>query len=691
MEGVNTMKKGETRKLFGKHKALRWLCIALVLIIISGIGASAFESSGYTVSVKDYKMTWAEMALETQKNAEAYGKDVIVTYDGSNGSTDMTASTKQLSFKLLVPGNASTDHPAPGIVSVHGFYNNKEMQDAYYVELARRGYVVAVLDMAGHGSSDVTFDPSANIITATDNSGMEPVLEWLMSQPYVDESNMGITGHSQGGRTCGWLMQHLMRAGHGDYVKAYLGQANSAGLTAVLDEFGAFPETLVSGTIMCQYDEFSIVRDNSYDYLHTDQAKTLVRASYPDFQDDAVVAGQFYTEAGPVSVNFEDGETLGTQASVIYWPDIIHPWAHFSSRCVGYAVEFFYSSLGIPDGAEVIPAGNQIWQWKEFFNLIGLIGFFLLIVPAVDLLLSVPVFKSLKKGTTHVDERLPKYRGAKVIIPFWVCGILMTAITSIIFQPIFSGYRFGNNIFPPSQLYPQTSTNTIGMWTAACGVVGLVLLLVFWGVRALLNRKNENYWEAPFAPADLSSVREFFKAALLALTVIACLYLIVNLHYMIWGTDFRIWVMAVMPFEFAKIGTIVRYLPFFVFFYLVNALCNANNRFKGMAEWKSMTLTCLFNVLGLIVIVALQYYSMVATGQQAVWMFEDSSVMFAVSASLGYILLFPIIPMLIITNIIGRRIYLRTGSIWVGGLLNGMLCTIIICANTFTQYNYVLT
>ncbi len=59
-----------------------------------------------------------------------------------------------------------------------------------------------------------------------------------------------------------------------------------------------------------------------------------------------------------------------------------------------------------------------------------------------------------------------------------------------------------------------------------------------------------------------------------------------------------------------------------------------------MAEWKSMTLTCLFNVLGLIVIVALQYYSMVATGQQAVWMFEDSSVMFAVSASLGYILLF---------------------------------------------------
>lgn len=685
------MKKSKLWKLFSTQRALRWFCIALLLILISGIGASAFESNGYTVSVKDYKMTWAEMAQATRENAQSYGKDVVVTYDGSNGSTDMTASTKQLSFKLLVPSNATTENPVPGIICVHGFYNNKEMQDAYYVELARRGFAVAVLDMAGHGSSDVTFDPSANIISATDNSGMEPVLEWLMSQPYVDETRMGITGHSQGGRTCGWLMQHLMRAGHGDYVKAYLGQSNSAGLTAILDEFGEFPETLTTGTIMCQYDEFSIVRDNSYDYLHTDQAKTLIQASYPDFNDDAVVAGQFYTQDGPVTVDYANGETLGTRASVIYWPNIIHPWAHFSSRCVGYAIEFFYSSLGIPAGAEFLSTGSQIWQFKELFNLIGLVGFFLLIVPFVDLLLSVPVFKSLRKGTAAADERLPAYKGAKVIVPFWVNGLLIAAISAIIFQPIFSGYRFGNNLFPTTQLFPQTSTNTLGMWTAACGIASLGLLLIFWGIRAFLNRKDPNYKENPFAIADLSGMREFLKAVLLAFTVIFGLYLIVNLQYLVWGTDFRIWVLAVLPFEFNKVGTMLRYMPFFLIFYVINSLCNANNRFKGMKEWKSLALTCLFNVLGLIVIVFLQYYSMVATGQQAIWMFEDPSVMFAVSASLGYILLFPIIPILIITNIIARKIYLKTGSIWVGGLLNGMLCTIIICANTFTQLSYVLT
>lgn len=672
-------------------RSVRALCIALALIFISGLGASAFQSSGYSVSVNDHEMTWVQMAQETLKNAEEYGKDIVVTYDGSNGSADMTASTKQLSFKLLVPSNASASAPVPGIVCVHGFYNNKEMQDAIYVELARRGYAVAVLDMAGHGNSDVTFDPSANIITATDNSGMEPLLEWLMSQPYVDEAKMGITGHSQGGRTCGWLIQHLIRAGHGDYVKAYLGQANSAGLTAVLGEFGEFPETLSTGTIMCRYDEFSIVRDNSYDYLHTDQAKMLIQASYPDFNDDAVVDGQLYTKDGPATVNYASGETLETRASVVYWPDIIHPWAHFSSRCTGYVIEFFYSVLGIPSGAKFISANSQIWQFKEFFNLIGLVGFFLLIVPSVDLLLSLPVFRPLRKRTADADEKLPEYKGAKVIVPFWVCGLLTAAIAAIIFQPIYSGYRFGNYLFPPSQLYPQTSTNTIGMWTAACGAAGLILLLIFWGIRAFLNRKDKNYIDAPFAAADLSGIKEFFRAALLTLTVVVGLYIIVWLQHMVWGTDFRLWVMAVLPFEFVKVGTIVRYLPFFLFFYLVNALCNANNRFKNIAEWKSLAMTCLFNVLGLIVIVVLQYHSMVTTGQQALWMFDDPGVMFAVGASLGYILLFPIIPMLVITNVIARKIYLRTGTIWVGGLINGTLCTIIICANTFTQYSYVLT
>ena len=670
-------------------KVLKWLCIALVLVLISGLGASAFESSGYSVKVKDYKMQWVEMATETKANAEKYGKDVVITYDGSNGSTNMSASTKQLCFKLLIPSNASAENPVPGIIDVHGFYNNKEMQDAFYVELARRGYVVLVADMAGHGESDVTFDPSANIILATDNSGMEPALEWLMSQPYVDETKMGITGHSQGGRACGWLMQHLIRAEHGDYVKAYLGQSNSAGLTAILDEFGEFPDTLTTGTIMCQYDEFSIVRDNSYDYLNSTQANLLISQAYPDISG-SVVSGQIYTADGPVTPDIAKGETLnGEKGAVVYWPNIIHPWAHFSSRCSGYATTFFYSVLGIPSGAKFINPSNQIWQLKEIFNFIGLIGMLLLIVPLVKLLLRLPAFASLKKSREEIDARLPEYKGANKWT-FWLNGILMSALVAIVFQRIFSNYRFGNYLFPCSQRFPQTTANTIGLWSAVCGLICIALLIIFWLIRETINRKNPEYKENPFAVADVSSVREFLKAFLLAIVVLGIFYALLFVHKAIWGTDFRLWVLALVTFGSEKVGTIVRYIPFFLLFYVCSAICNANSRFKDMPEWKSLLLTCIFSVLGLIVICVIEYATMVNQGTQAVWMFDSDAIMFAVGAALGYILLFPIIPMLIVANIINRKIYLETGNIWTGAFITGILFTIMFCANTFTQYAYTL-
>lgn len=676
------------KEAFKSDKTIKILCIALVLIILSGLGASAFESSGYSVKVKDIEMTWAQFCKETKANTEAYGKDIVITYDGSNGSKDMTASNNQIALKLLIPANASASNPAPGIVDVHGFYNNKEMQDAFYVELARRGYVVAVVDMAGHGNSDVTFDPSANIILATDNSGMEPVLEWLMSQPYVDEAKMGITGHSQGGRACGWLMQHLIRAGHGDYVKAYLGQSNSAGLTAILDEFGEYPETLSTGTIMCQYDEFSIVRDNSYDYLNFEQSARLIGQAYPDITAP-VVAGQLYTAEGPVTPDIANGETVNGKAAVVYWPNIIHPWAHFSTRCSGYATTFFYSVLGIPSGAKFINPSNQIWLVKEIFNFIGLIGLLLLIVPVTKLLLRLPAFSSLKKSREEIDARLPDYKGFNKL-SFWLNGILTSALVAIIFQTIYSNYRFGNTLFPCSQRYPQTTANTIGMWSAICGLICIGLLLIFWALRTIASRKT-GYKENPFAVADVSSVREFLKAAFLGILVVAILYVIVFAQKAIWGTDFRLWVLAIVGFEFTKVGTIIRYIPFFLLFYVCSAICNANSRLKGLSEGKSLFFTCLFSVLGLIVICIIEYSSMVNKGTQAIWMFGDDSIMFAVSAALGYILLFPIIPMLVVANIVNRKIYLETGSIWVGAFITGILFTIMFCANTFTQYAYVLT
>ena len=96
-----------------KMTAKRWLVLALVLVFVGFIGASLIQTDFGNVSI-------------TKLNFE--------TEDGLT-----------LSALLLTPDSATADTPAPAIVTVHGWYNNKEMQDLNYVELARRGFVVLPL------------------------------------------------------------------------------------------------------------------------------------------------------------------------------------------------------------------------------------------------------------------------------------------------------------------------------------------------------------------------------------------------------------------------------------------------------------------------------------------------------------------------------------------------------------------
>jgi len=140
-----------------------WLALSLVLMVVSALVASAVQTVGYTVTVKN--MSWE------------------------------TASGESMSALLFKPNGVSADQKAPAIVVSHGWWNNKEMQDANYVELARRGYVVLSIDMYGHGDSDyLTSDITLG------GTGMYDGVKLLAALPYVDTSKIGVSGHSNGAR-----------------------------------------------------------------------------------------------------------------------------------------------------------------------------------------------------------------------------------------------------------------------------------------------------------------------------------------------------------------------------------------------------------------------------------------------------------------------------------------------------------
>ncbi len=138
-----------------KKKAQVWLCIAICLMLVSMIGASLVQTSAGKVTIKDLR--WE------------------------------TTQGIQMSGLLFIPDGVSADNKAPCIVTSHGMFNNREMQDANYVELSRRGYVVLSMDMFSHGfSQNVNF--IGGILT-----GMYEAVKMVAELPYVDATRIGIT------------------------------------------------------------------------------------------------------------------------------------------------------------------------------------------------------------------------------------------------------------------------------------------------------------------------------------------------------------------------------------------------------------------------------------------------------------------------------------------------------------------
>ena len=97
------------------------------------------------------------------------------------------AAGYEVSTLLYKPDNATASNPAPCILTVEGWFNNKEMQDLYSVEYARRGYVVVAVDMHGHGDSEAT---DANGLYE-DAVGLDAAIRMAAELPYVELNEGG--------------------------------------------------------------------------------------------------------------------------------------------------------------------------------------------------------------------------------------------------------------------------------------------------------------------------------------------------------------------------------------------------------------------------------------------------------------------------------------------------------------------
>ena len=600
-----------------------WLVLSLVLALVSAIGASAVQTAGGQITVKE--MTWE------------------------------TPSGQSMSALLFKPDTATVENPAPAIVVSHGWFNNKEMQEGNFTELARRGFVVISIDMYGHGDSS----PLVAATPELGGTGMYDAVTLLADLPYVDTSRIGITGHSNGARAANFSVA-LDNEADEQLIASVLLVDNDPIYRDADGEYANVYGARDVGVVAAQYDEFffrtrdanGVVLTNPRDYITTDNAQSFLNYGTDPSGEDARVPGEFYTDG-------EDGSIR-----VLWTPPETHPWGHFSKTTVGSAVEFFEESLGAPNP---IAADSQVWQVREAFTALGLIAFGMFLIAFTRALLTTRAFAALRA----VD--LPAAGPAMnrtALIWFWGGLVVSVLISGLSYLFLSNNATIAGIAFvamPP--LFPQGPPFFIGVWAAINGLAALIIVALYF---ALFGKRNGQTLRA--SGIAIGGRRLLHSIGLAAVVVAAAFGLVFVVDYF-FTTDFRLWVLAVKAFTPEKLLIALPYLPFFLLYFIANSIAiNAFNRFtiKGK-EWLNTLVLTIGNVFAVIVLVVLQYTTFAVTGATIPWFFGLHSIW-----------LFPVIVILGFAAVFARKLYRSTGNPYIAGFIMGAVVTIISVTNSLT-------
>jgi len=634
----------QTKKMSSKSAA-RWLIIAILLALISCIGASIIQTDHGKVSVQEIK----------------------IPVDGG----------RWIAGTLYKPASATADTPAPMVITCHGYLNNSEMQDSIAIELSRRGVSVIAMDAYFHGGSSGT-DVSVIESCMADGTGMIPLVEYAYNElDYVDNSRIGVMGHSMGGMnvwmTCiNYGMQQKM-------ALAAAAEADSPGGAEITEEELAAANALnkvnaglASGFVALSNDEMCAMLGSNFaiNYSYYDEGNYALANGNADLSGACPESLSLVNSIMPegeklseVEVDKFYGSAENKTLRVVFNPKLTHETQHFSKLATAQDLNFFLTSFGMEDSV----GEGQVWLTKEIFNAIGMIACILAIVPIAVLLLETPAFASLKRD---IPAPLPALDTGRRKLMFWGGWVLSWVISWVSFMPLTT---LDTKLFPATagmgivSAFPQQTQNNIMIWAVFNAAVGLILYLIARGS----GKKDGVTEEMRGIKIGLS---DFLKTLALALCVFICFYAFVFAAQYVFNTDYRFYVIAICGFTADKLLVAAQYLPFFFLFFAVNSiLTNSVNRIAGQKEGLNLFLCALGNALGVLLVNVCQYVTLFSSGLAL----YGETRLYPMAA-------IPLILWLFVSAYVSRALFKATGKVWLGALVNTLIIVMISVANSAT-------
>ncbi|MCR5546926.1 MAG: alpha/beta fold hydrolase [Lachnospiraceae bacterium] len=667
-------------------KTLRVLCLALILIFLGSAVAGLINSSFTGVKVSR------------------------ISFETANG---------ELSGLLYLPKDASQSNPKPTIIVTHGYLNSAEMQDANAIELSRRGFVVLALDQYDHGHSALNkenymSEDFLGMWMPFWVNSMNDAVQYMYEQPYVlkdaqGNGIIGVTGHSMGGFSSSMaLAMDEAQYETSGVRKIYAGltEGSDFSYTSYAGIDVATADALGGGRIMgkvaAQYDEF----------FFNDPSETVNTVRHKDYV--STEEAQIWLEQDAPQVDtWYDTKDGGKR--IIYEPAQTHPWNHFSKTTTSYAVSFYMTAFeDYGDLLKDIDPNAQVWQWKEFFELVALVGFIMLFVPVVTLLTKLPFLKeavtealpvrNVKTSTAGkvvsgivlvVVALLPAIfytplvdggagsLGTNILMGIGiagaVCGVISCALSQkaknksgrngsivAIISGICLAFTAHTAMYENIVVWPAPAVSDIAYWTINAALISILAMALIYGfTKAKDGVKLSDY-------GIVCSVKTIVAGLCTAVAAVVIGYVVLALMDVLFKADFRIWTFAFKTFDANIMPTVLKFLPTFLLFYVAStASITINTNTEGTKGVKGYFLAMFLNAGGVFIWLIRQYGTLFATGVAA-----------HPESALSGIVLVAMVPTLAVAAILSRALYKRMGNIWTPAFLNGILMTVMTIANT---------
>ena len=609
----------------------------------------------------------------------------------------------ELAYKLYVPESATVFTPAPAVLLLHGYQNDHETCGAYAIELARRGYVVMALDEYGHGASSVgllsrgivnhkvtvnygedseadgtfvkiggadryklmmnfsnlsffdehyTTDEDGNVLLDSSCGGITAWSE-LVALPFVDGTRMAVSGHSMGT----WSSWTVAAAYSGTEIEpcATVLQCGELFRDSAFDSASIhFNNVLL---LQAKYDEFSYFRDYK-NVVNDELLHSPIRAEFLGCKSAEA-------EWNKTFGSFDDGsarrmELLKTN----------HRLTTHNTRGLATAIDWFDCATG---HVSVIPSGNQIALLKEWLVLLATLCAIAAMLPLMELLLTTRFF-------APVAQPLPPKSGIKTTKKWWISA----AITILL---AFASYPFmtqlGHGLLPlPEGIFRMTIGNGFLSWY-------LLLILVMLGTTIASRKKyaagkgGADYYSMGLATAEEPNKLGWSllgKSALLALCMLALMYMLVLICEWLFLLDFRFIWPFFRSFSLVRFGQFCVYILIFaLFFVLNNSKIMASQRveatyqpgFRGfMGCWWRNALLMVGGILLLVLLEYVPFFANIGPG---------ADLLFGSTFGGPFMsLMIVFVPQVLVFSVLCTYIYRRTGSVYTGALtVASMACWIV--------------